>query len=77
MKKRFPVTGHAADPICCDGRGGGSLSEEFPGNDDTIRPHLIMGGEVEAIKEAVCDTQGEEDTMPLLWHLGEVETIDK
>ena len=71
MKKRFPETGHAADPICCDGRGGGSLSEEFPGNDDTIRPHLIMGGEV----EAVCDTQGEEEAPPLLWHLGEAETI--
>ena len=53
------------------------MIEELPGAADTIRPHLIMGGEVEAIKEAVCDTQGEKDTMPLLWHLGEVETIGK
>ena len=77
MKKRFPVTGPAVDPICCDGGGDGRLIEELPGAADTFRPHLIMGGEVEAIKEAVCDTQGEEDTMPLLWHLGEVETIGK
>ena len=75
MKKRFPVTGPAVAPICCDGGGDGRLIEELPGAADTIRPHLIMGGEVEAIKEAVCDTQGEEEAPPLLWHLGEAETI--
>ena len=43
MKKRFPVTGPAVDPICCDGGGDGRLIEELPGAADTVRPHLIMG----------------------------------